>query len=406
MKKAIVSALFILIPALMILPAQLAGQNAPEENSSQIEKTRDARRFFVDCDRGATLHWALERAKIFERAEVLFRGTCNEVILINRDHLTLRGTGTNPLLIGLVDVVGASNVVIRDFEISSDENTPTGTRFGGVNAIDGSAVTVANMYIHDLLARGIRLINSTARLRDIRVENAGAGAYVFRGSSLAFEGSLTGIGGNFGMSLVDSNAFARDADFEFRGSNFGLIIQISSGFEHVEGSLTVEENAIGLLLSAQGTYAFGSFIEANNNTLAGVIVDELSSMTPLNGAPGGGPSLTVTNNTPFGILMNRGSTLRLSEPTVVTGNSVGMFIDTSTLIMAGTRVENNDLNMDLSFGSWVTFQSGNIVATPYQCDGDVLTRGEDLCSSAAASAFKVPEIDLDEVLRRLRQLDH
>lgn len=356
-----------------ILSAQM---DTSDEKESTVEEKFHNRRFFVDCDRGATLTWALDRASRFARAEIMFKGTCEEVLLIDRDHLILRGVGSNPVLAGLIDVVGASNVVIKDFEIRAGEGQPTGTPFGGVNAVDGSAVTVANMHIHDLSARGIRVISSSARLRDITVEQAANGAYVFRGSNLVLEGSISSEGGAFGMSFVDSNAFARNAALTFRAGVFGMIIQLSSALEHVEGSLIVEENAIGLLLAAQGVYAYGSFIEARLNSAAGILVDELSSFTPLNNAPGGGPSLIVEDHEgAFGVVVNRGSTLQLTEPTIIENNGIGLFVDSSTLIMAGTILRDNGFNMDLSFGAWATFQSNNEITEPYQCDSDVLARG-------------------------------
>ena len=406
MKISTVSAMIILSTVIFFQPAEISATAAAQQESGPDEALKnhsEARRIFVDCDRGRTLTRALRQARFFSAAEISFTGTCEEVLLVDRDRLTLQGADESATLAGQINIQGASNITIKDFLIRGGDDQPTGTTFGGINATDGAAVTVENMRIEDISARGIRGISSTFTLRDVAVARAANGGYVFRGSSIVFEGSISANESAFGMSLVYSNGFALVTDFEFNRNTLGLIIQLSSGMEQVEGNVVLNDNAVGLFLAGQGAYAFGSVIEVRRSSFGGVIVDEISSLTPLVGAPGVGPALTVTDSAGTGVAVSRYSTFELFDPTVISGNDFGLTGDNSTLVFAGSTIEGNlQQDVSLSFTTRATFNGeSNVIGHPIACDDTVVTRGTLACEVAAAPSSWSPS----SALKMLRRLD-
>jgi len=391
MKNAGIFAATLSIILLLSAPAAMAetpGTQPPDDGPGQ--ELFGSGSFYVDCDRGRTIERALRRARLFDRAEITFSGSCEEVLRIDRDHLTLQGADGSAEVVGAVDVVGASNVTLQGFLIRGGPDSPVGSGFGGINVTGGAGVTIDGMQVQDIVARGIRVIGSTATIRDTTVLRAALGNFVFRSASLGFGGTLVGNESPFGMSLVASTASARNADFVFDQNFFGLIIQLDSGFEHVEGTITTNDNQfVGLFLAGQGILAFGSQVETRRNGTAGVMVDELSSLTPLIGAPGTGPALTVEDNPALGIAVTRGSTIQLFSPTVVRNNDVGLMVEDSTLILGGSTIrENLSTDVTLGFVTKATFSSGNDLGDVV-CDDTVHVRGDGGCTtveSASASA--------------------
>lgn len=346
----------------------------------------------VDCTKGETLSGALQKGKNAEALEIAFSGTCEEVVTIRRDLVTLRGADPTARLIGGIEVFGSSAVVFRDFNIRGGENHPHTGDFAGINALEGSAVQVENVRIEDIRARGIQAVASAVSLRNVTILRALGGALTFRSSGVQMAGTIIANESPFGMSLVNSGAVAKGADLTFNGNLFGLIVQINSGFEVIVGHLTANDNTIvGILVAGQGIFAVGSITEVRNNRGPGIIVDELSSytplLTPLPGSPGGGPSLTVTGNAGAGISVERGSTFEVIQNTIVTGNQAGITVDNSTLRLAGASVHGNtSSDLNLAFDAKGDFGAGNSIATPIVCDSSVLTRGSFACG-ASASAF-------------------
>ncbi len=389
-RTLVVTALLVSSPLLGV-DRQIQQLVARNERILAAATSVEPRTMSVRCARGETLSRALDRGRNAEVLEISFTGSCEEVVNIRRDLVTIRGADATARLIGGIQLFGASGVILRDFNIRGGENHPHTGDFAGVNALQGSAVQVENVRIEDIRARGIQSIDSVVSLRDVTILRAVGGALTFRSSGVDMGGTIVANESPFGMTLVNSGAVAKGADLTFNGNLFGLIVQINSGFEHISGHLTVNGNAlIGILVAGQGIFAVGSNAEVRNNRGPGIQVDELSSYTPLIGAPGGGPSLIVTGNAGVGITVERGSTFEVIRETLVTGNQAGVTVDNSTLRLAGASIhDNTSADVMLTFAAKGEFGAGNSIATPIVCDSSVLTRGSLGCgASASASSTK------------------
>jgi hypothetical protein len=268
------------------------------------------------------------------------------------------------------------------------------TDIGGIDMVNGAAVVLRNLQVENINARGVKAEGASAILRDVSVRGADGGAFVFRGSSLDLGGTISATDSLFGMSLVNSGATVFDGDLSLNGNFIGLIVQISSGLEYVQGHLTTNDNVFGAFVLGLGLYTYGNFIEIKNNQAIGLFIDELSDVTPLLGAPGGGPSLVVSGNVALGIGVERDSDLVLTAPATITANGAGVSVDNSLITLDGSTIEGNvDGDLSLAFGAKATFFAGNHVAA-VDCDGTVLTRGELACTaplrtSGASSASAV-----------------
>jgi hypothetical protein len=192
-----------------------------------------------------------------------------------------------------------------------------------------------------------------------------------------FHGSLAATNSLLGMSLLYSAATAKGVNFTFDHDVFSLLIQESSTFEHIMGNLVVSNSTgVGIEVAGQGVFAYGSFIELHHNQNFALQVDELSSFSPLVGAPGGGPSVEVTDNPAVGISIERGSTFELATASTIERNEVGLQVDNSTARLANATITANaTADVKLSFAARAELNGGNTIGTPLQCDATVLTHG-------------------------------
>lgn len=337
--------------------------------------------FSVNCARGQTINAALARQQS-GGIEIQVFGVCQEAVVIDQDDVTLLGAGTAPTVVGTIDVKGAARANIRGLLIRGVPGAPFNTAAGGINITEGGSANVEDVRIENTKTRGFQIAVGAATIKNVSIVNGLAGAFVFRSAGVILAGSISSEGSLFGMSLVASDVFAKAADITFSHDVFGLIIEEGASLEHVTGHLTANDNNLGILLAGGGIYAYGSFIEARRNSDYGILIDEQSLMSPLVGAPGGGPSITVADNPGVGISIERESDLELVKAVRITGNRVGMQVDNSLLRMADTVIEGNlDVNLKLTFGAKGEFLgSANSVAGGVKCDGTVLTRGSLACA--------------------------
>ena len=373
---------------LFLTPAALA---AAEDENLSAPFTEDgdsaANRFTVRCDSGHSISRALRFFRFFRQVTIDFSGSCDEDIVIERDHVTLRGVSEDATILGLIDVFGGSNITLEDFTILGEISDPVDTGRGAINVVNGGAITVNNVHLQTQNVRGVRIINSTAALNNVSVDDILVGGFVFRASSITFSGEIVATRSVFGMTFVDSNGNARNANFTFNDNFFaGLIVQINSGFEHVEGLISANNNPFGLFIASNAVLAHGSFIEVSGSSTAGVLVDEFSSLTPLAGAPGGGPGLTLTDNPGDGIVLDRYSTLE-TLTAEITGNATGVSALNSEVRLAASTVEGNTTEISLGFDSKLTGNGEeNVIGGAIECDSSVLTRGTLSCSAPALSS--------------------
>jgi|HubBroStandDraft_3_1064219.scaffolds.fasta_scaffold08088_3 hypothetical protein len=335
-------------------------------------------RFAVDCAKGETIGAALIRGRSARRLEIQFNGRCHESPVIDRDDLTLHGTGIgSAVLAGLIDVRGASRAFFSDFTIQGNPNLPFDTAHGGINAIGGASIDVHRVHIKDMKARGLQVIGASARIGDVTIDNAMAGAFVFRAGQIFLDGSLVANNSLFGMSLLYTGADAKKADLTFNNGLLGLLIQVNASLEHVIGSLTTNGNAIGIVIAGHGVLAYSSTVHVENNSQFGIQLDEGSAMTPLLGSLSGGPLLSVVNNPGVGVSVERNSTFGINLTSTITNNSVGVQVDNSFASLAEVTISgNSQADVALTFGAKAEFVGPNVhLGTAVKCDATSVTRG-------------------------------
>jgi hypothetical protein len=363
----------------------------------------------VDCTKGQTITDALARGRGIAKLEIQFSGVCNEQILIDRDGLTLRGVGGEPVLTGVIAVEGALGVTISDFSIRDGASVPRGgANIGGVSITKGSAARIAGLKIENLPVRGVRVEGAKAEIEDVTVENTRI-AFEFMLAQVKLLGTIIGNGNGVGMFVLTSGVRAQ-ADLSFSGNFFGMVVQLSSAFTHFQGHLSASGNQIGVLLSGQGTYAHASFVDIRDNQTQGLVIEEISNLTPFRGAPGGGPSLTVSGN-PVGISVTRGSTLDGIGPINVTGNGVGLEVDEGQVRLEGVTIRDNSVgDIKLGFSARATFVGeSNSLGSPMQCHETALVRGSIGCgapltaAAAASSSRRTDGVEPRELLSRIVQ---
>ncbi len=330
----------------------------------------------VDCAKGQTISAALARGADARLLRVRFLGTCRESPVIDRDDVEIFGIGNSSLLVGLMDIRGSSRVAVHDFAVTTDPAAPFDADHAGINVIQGSSATVSRVQVSNIRSRGVQVDESAAVIEDVSVDGGLGGAFVFHAAQIMFHGNLVATNSLFGVSLLYSAATAKGVNFTFDRDVFSLLIQESSTFEHIMGNLVVSNSTgVGIEVAAQGVFAYGSFIELHHNQNFALQVDELSSFSPLVGAPGGGPSVEVTDNPAIGISIERGSTFELATASTIERNGVGLQVDNSTARLANATITANATDVKLSFAARAELNGGNTFGTPLQCDATVLTHG-------------------------------
>lgn len=370
---------------LLLLPGALLAQSSPPTVPGPPPVPQAT--VSVDCDAGETVGDAL--ATRADELTVEFTGTCRENLIIERDRVTLRGTGAARL-------EGASGVA-----------EPT------------------------LLARGA----SPLRLESFTAANALRSTLVLvRGTHAVLDGVEVVESGNRGLAL-DFGASAEVIESSFRNGRFGIAVEGGS-FVETTGLVEANDNAAaGILLStgAEIRAGFGDPLVAENNGVAG-LATQLHGFAQVfelevRGSTIGiftdtesryfGEMLTVENvqigafldyqaaidtvgtleASAVGVVAGNQSSFAIgsrgADPSTVTGdvsldNSVGNFVNTSLPDAVA-----------LSFGTRASF-FGSTVGTLI-CDDTVLVRGSVSCPpvpSLRESADSV-EIDVRDLRRRL-----
>jgi hypothetical protein len=363
---------------LVALITGLASALTPQGAAAKADHSQS---FSVDCTKGQTINAALARQQS-GGVEIQVFGVCQEAVVIDQDDVTLLGAGTAPTVVGTIDVKGAARANIRGLLIRGVPGAPFNTAEGGINITEGGSANVENVRIENTKTRGFQIAVGSASIKDVSIVNGQAGAFVFRSAGVILSGSVSAENSLFGMSMLASGVFAKTADLTFNHNVYGLVVQEGASLEHVLGHLTANDNALGVLLAGGGIYAYSTFVEVRRNSDYGILVDEQSTMSPLVGAPGSGPSLIVADNPGIGISVERLSDIELIKVVRVTGNRVGVQVDNSLLRMADTVIEGNlEANLKLTFGATGEFLgSANSVAGGVQCDRTVLTRGALACA--------------------------
>ncbi len=333
---------------------------------------------FVDCAAGGSINDAINNSplRLHVALTVNFKGTCTENVTIARDDVTLEGSD-GAVLVGGIRIESGIRVHLRNFTVRDN------TFFeGAIEAVSGSIVFLTDIAVENAADRGIRIRDSVAEFfGNITVTDSGTIGILNRGARLSFEADMNiSNSGQFDIIMTDgTSCFSKDGNITTTGSPAGLVIQNTSSFEGVFGSVNTSGHQLaGILISTQGTFVYSSDIDANNNGVVGIVVDESSSFSPFDNVTNQA-ELTVTGNPVVGIAVQNSSTLFLNGAVDISGNGRGLIVDIAQLFSTDAQVTGNTAaDLDLRFGSTATFNGGNLYDT-LLCDATVLTRGEITC---------------------------
>jgi len=341
----------------------------------------------VNCDHpGKTIAKALRKKA--DRLIVEFRGTCEEHVEILRDNVTLQGGDPLATILGSISARGASNLQLNQFTVKDSPGN-------AIDIIQGSAATLRKVTVDNAGNRGIRVAQSTADLEDITVTAAGTVGILGRAGELVLTGTITSTGLLAGLSLADgSTVFSPGGDITLTDGNFGLVVEENSAFSKPFGSITATNNGTGILVAAQGHISYGADLNASDNFIFGIWINELSSFSVFEGfVPP--PQTTIDGNGIFGILIDSGASLTLVESTSISGSIFGIEAEAAIVELSGTTFSGNFVaDLDLGFTTRVTFGDGNTVGTIF-CEDSVTSRGTTTCPAprpalnSAASEVKV-----------------
>lgn len=333
-------------------------------------------RVYVDCDRGKTITSSLEKKPNKGKLELYIQGTCQEVVFLQRDGVTITSTKPGTTLIGGIQVAHSAGVTISGFTIRDNDATIE----SAIEAIEGSSITIENMEFLNIINRAIRIRDSVATIRNVHIDTTGTVGILARGSHITFDGDIVSDN-SFQAGIVltgSSNAFNKTGNISASGSPFGIIVQEASSFEAVFGPVAANNNlAVGISVAGNSSFSYGfANLEANNNASFGLFIDEGSKFATFAGFF---PETRLEGNGVAGVLIQKESQLAFAGPTFITDSPFGLFSDASYVTLAATSFSNiANADVVLQFGSQGTFGDGNSIAT-LVCDPSVLSRGSTTC---------------------------
>ena len=389
--------------ALMISTTSAVADNTEDDDRLRYESHphkkhhHDGSNLHVDCDDGQTLTKTLEVAK--SGSTIFIEGTCNERVVIKTDGLTLDGQGDAVMVGsglptstsiregGLITVDTARDVTLRGLGIDQSPEA-------GVVILRGASVDIEDMTIDNVAFVGIYLYeNATVEAKETAVSGSGAAGFIVNGNSyLALKGDIRSannggdgiaVWGESTLDLLEANVLLSDNG---RAGLFAFDAQVHA-------------NSIA--------FVGASSVSATNNGVAGIaivgggsMVFSLTTSITVKGSPTG---LWVSNGSignPFGagsfylsgndvgMKIDRGGRVRNAGALTIEKNKTGMAADNAldvTIASLGNMdppvINANDLDIDLTFGSRVTFN--DVTYHTISCDGTVLTRdanGDSFCN--------------------------
>jgi Right handed beta helix region len=364
----------------------------------------------VNCDRGASLQEAIDRAQ--PGARILVSGTCLGQITIAQDRLTIRGDGTAVIDGGkknAVTIHGAQNISLEELDVRNGKN--------GIVARSGAHFNLANVAVHDNSAIGILLEwNSSAMLRGGSSRHNGLNGIDLEGtSSLIMKGRYSVEANSvFGININSSSSLTfTQARVTVSQNTLGIQIATSSGAFITDSATSIDVSgnattgltivsgghmvAFGGTITAQGNGVHGisvdskagfdldaaALVESHDNSGDGVHLEETSVMTMFNtpafsGAPGT-TTLKSFNNGGNGISILTGSNLTLIHQATINSSAnqgAGIAADNGSglTLIKSMITGNKKKDVLLTFGSRADITGSSIGAI--SCDATVLLRGD------------------------------
>jgi len=307
--------------SLKITAAMIAGIGLFATSVSAANRT-------VNCDKGQSIQEAVEKGQ--GSAAPLYidvSGSCEEVVTIKRDDVTIDG-GETATVIGTIVVEGGNRIIVREITI-----TGPGPGAGAV----GGNLKLIRVAITGNSGLGVLAADS---------------AYVGMSRSIIQNNVTTGV-----LARQGSSVFIRETSISGH-EDYGIIL-MSNSIGNVVSNSTISENYIGISARNSSTVIVNnsdvlnntnSGIEADNG--ATVVIDEGTTISsnPNYGIDAslhssvliGGDS-AITNNGSVGIKLQSDSGSRIDDDVTISGNDIGngnagvFCTDTeSSVLMRGT----------------------------------------------------------------------
>ena len=286
--------------SLKITAAMIAGIGLFATSVSAANRT-------VNCDEGQSIQDALEKGR-GSAAELYIdvSGSCEEVVTIKRDDVTIDG-GETATVVGAIIVEGGNRIIVREITI-------TGSGLGtGVVAVGGN----------------LKLIRSAI------TGNSGLGVLATDSAYVGMSRSIIENNGSGVVARQGSSVFVRKTTIS-GNDDYGIILKSNSTGTVVTNS-TISGNDIGIgVFENSSVYVDDSDIVNNYNTGIetdnGVSVDVDNNSTIGSNAGGGidadlhssvviGDS-SITNNGNYGIKLQSDSGVRIEHNAIISGNGV------------------------------------------------------------------------------------
>ena len=355
----------------------------------------------VDCNRGDSINQAL--ADKADGLIIEIQGTCQEDVVVARDDVTLLGLGSDPTVVALANnaiwIDRASRVTLENLTVTGSTNPdPTGA---GIFVFQSSGVVISNVQAEGNW-EGMRTYGSTLRIVDSEFcGNSRGGLYLANGSGVIADGEEIRASGNGSYGLLLSEAALRSpwptgGRLVTNDNPFAGVVLQGGAALLMGGPLEAKRNGAGVRviegrLSATygldasdcniGVLAAGPNADVDVASLAGGADASVAGNTVgLYAGEGGNISFNgiLTGNTGAAVTAEGTGRVALSS-TDCQGNGSGLNVHGGTAwIQESTIANNTNGDVDLSFGSRVTFDVGNTVGV-VSCDDTVLVEGDVTC---------------------------
>ena len=374
----------------------------------------------VDCSRGQSLQSALERAS--PGATIVVEGTCVGAFTVTTAGLQIEGREAATLNGGSKDAItinGAQGIVLTGLTITGGGNGVTAQNAAqatllrdvvtqnagsGIVSQSNSSVTVSLGSTSQNGLHGIDVEASSSLVVNGTYTSTGNGVFgiqVNNGSSITLTAATLSVNGNtLGVQLGTNASGFLDGVSTLNASNnltVGLTMVSGAHMADFGGSIFANGNGInGISLNSKAGLDLdaGSQVEASNNTVDGVHLEQLSVMTIFNnpqfsGNPGT-TTLTAQGNQGDGINELTNSEILVDNVAAVqvTGNaSAGLSLDDGSSLAFGqtipvsgvqSTVTGNHPDLSLSFASRITTIANDTI-TKVICDQTSLARGPVAC---------------------------
>src|SRR5688500_13598748 len=239
----------------------------------------------VDCSKGQSINKALKTNA--DPLEIEFSGTCAEDVLIARDRVSLRGTGSSPMIVGASGVPfadrqpgillrGASDVLLAGFTVHDTDSR-------AIEARGSSALAIENVLATGSRTGLLLVEQSSALVRNSSFDgNTGDGIGVWDNSALMLEGAIT-ANGNTRVGIIASGGSSltvaiAGASTTANNNLLGYLLQLGAQALMSSASPTTTtasgNGSIGLAVSSESHWSGGATV---SNSVYGITVEAAGS---------------------------------------------------------------------------------------------------------------------------------